>query len=166
MFRTIIWLFILFRDIQGRMLPDISDFNTVTHLNKLVLKPAIHYFDGSEINEITDAYVYKVTLPGHGNNDEELKKANENNYNFMGKSKQKTIDIGPYALIQRLDEMKYMVLWLNLYCGMHPDCDKIKLNEELLKEVSIKNSQVIKVPDLDCPRGQRRDWTGYCRIRF
>nr|CAB3505686.1 unnamed protein product [Spodoptera littoralis] len=24
-----------------------------------------------------------------------------------------------------------MVMWLNLYCDMHPDCDKNKLNEEL-----------------------------------
>lgn len=49
------------------------------------------------------------------------------------KSKKEAIDVVPYGLVQRLDKIKYMILWLNLYCEMHPDCDKSVLDEELRK---------------------------------
>ncbi|XP_028159333.1 uncharacterized protein LOC114352075 isoform X2 [Ostrinia furnacalis] len=140
MLKTTIVLLIICREILGltsKNEDDVSEFGPTKHLNSLLLKPAIRYFDKSEINEISNDYVYKVSSPS------DIDEAENNNENFMIKAKPKPIDIGPYNLIQRLDEMKYMVLWLNLYCGMHPDCDKKKLNEELQRMVSsvgIQNS--------------------------
>lgn len=49
------------------------------------------------------------------------------------KAKRKIFDISPYVMMRQLDDVKYMVLWLNLYCEMHPDCNKKTLNKELQK---------------------------------
>lgn len=49
------------------------------------------------------------------------------------KAKRKVFDMSPYVMMRQLDDIKYMVLWLNLYCEMHPDCNKKTLNEELRK---------------------------------
>lgn len=49
------------------------------------------------------------------------------------KAKRKLFDVSPYVMMRQLDDIKYMVLWLNLYCEMHPDCNKKTLNEELQK---------------------------------
>lgn len=51
----------------------------------------------------------------------------------MIKAKRKLMDMSPYVMMKQLDDVKYMVLWLNLYCEMHPDCNKKTLNEELRK---------------------------------
>lgn len=49
------------------------------------------------------------------------------------KAKTKLFDMSPYVMMRQLDDIKYMILWLNLYCEMHPDCNKKTLNEELYK---------------------------------
>ena len=49
------------------------------------------------------------------------------------KTKPKLLDLDAYSLVPRVDKSKRMVMWLNMYCEMHPDCDKNKLNEELMK---------------------------------
>lgn len=59
------------------------------------------------------------------------------------KSKKEAIDVVPYGLVQRLDKIKYMILWLNLYCEMHPDCDKSVLDEELRK---VSHNYLINIP--------------------
>lgn len=82
-----------------------------------------------EINqEDSTHYNYKIVLPVDNNNDyvDDFK-----DYVII-KSKKRTIDV-PYTLIKRLDKIKYMILWLNLYCNTHPDCDKSALNAELKK---------------------------------
>ncbi|KAL4708785.1 hypothetical protein ACJJTC_011749 [Scirpophaga incertulas] len=53
------------------------------------------------------------------------------------RSKPESFQIVPFALIRKFDEIKYMILWLNLYCSEHPDCDKVKLNEELRKVIVV-----------------------------
>ncbi|KAH9640981.1 hypothetical protein HF086_015077 [Spodoptera exigua] len=51
------------------------------------------------------------------------------------KTKPKLLDLEPYSQhhVDKHKANKQMVMWLNLYCDMHPDCDKNKLNEELRK---------------------------------
>lgn len=51
------------------------------------------------------------------------------------KTKPELLDLEPYTQhhVDKHNANKQMVMWLNLYCDMHPDCDKNKLNEELRK---------------------------------
>ncbi|RVE45720.1 hypothetical protein evm_009628 [Chilo suppressalis] len=96
--------------------------------------PPKRFVNSHEINGFSDRYVYEVVIPKENNYDQE---GDNNVQDFVIiKSKVKTIDLGPYTLIRKLDEIKYMMLWLNAYCDGHPDCNKSKLNEELRKMLS------------------------------
>lgn len=67
---------------------------------------------------------------------------NTKNYVIIKSKKEAIINVVPYGLVQRLDKIKYMILWLNLYCEMHRDCDKSVLDEELRK---VRFSSPLKV---------------------
>lgn len=84
-------------------------------------------------NNNKDKMDYKIILSKDPLDNLDIE-ANEESPNYVViKSKMQAVDVIPYSLIQRLDKIKYMVLWLNLYCEMHPDCDKSVLNAELKK---------------------------------
>lgn len=44
--------------------------------------------------------------------------------------------------------------------------EKLRQATSTTAEDLTKTGQVIRVPDLDCPLGQRRDALGYCRQRL
>lgn len=81
-------------------------------------------------NKNSNVMQYKIVAPNDKFEDYDM--ADGKNYLII-KSKKEAIDVVPYGLVQRLDKIKYMILWLNLYCEMHPDCDKSVLDEELRK---------------------------------
>lgn len=73
---------------------------------------------------------YEIVSPNNNMEDYDVSDGKE--YVII-KSEKEAFDVIPYGLVQHLDKIKYMVLWLNLYCEMHPDCDKSVLDEELRK---------------------------------
>lgn len=81
-------------------------------------------------NKNSNVMQYKIVAPNDKFEDYDM--ADGKNYLII-KSKKEAIDVVPYGLVQRLDKIKYMILWLNLYCEMHTDCDKSVLDEELRK---------------------------------
>ncbi|VVC92068.1 unnamed protein product [Leptidea sinapis] len=44
--------------------------------------------------------------------------------------------------------------------------DKLRMATATTTEDSVKTGQIIRVPDLDCPDGYRRDHLGNCRQRL
>lgn len=136
MFKIVI-LFLAFSVVNNHVLIPKSFNDYYFSLKPLTSKPMFRYVDNSEYNAIPDNYVYKFVTPNKEDYDVIVDKdINIKDY-VVVKSKNQPLDLGPYDLIRRLDEIKYMVLWLNLYCSTHPDCDKMKLNEELKKVSSV-----------------------------
>lgn len=108
-----------------------TNFYEVDTIKESDDRPLLDYFknseDKSELAYIVlmpkDSQEYKVLL----DNSEDYSKY------VIIKTKPKLLDLDPYSLVPRVDKSKQMVMWLNVYCEMHPDCDKNKLNEELMK---------------------------------
>uniref|UniRef100_A0A2A4JTH6 Uncharacterized protein n=1 Tax=Heliothis virescens TaxID=7102 RepID=A0A2A4JTH6_HELVI len=110
---------------------DLTNFYEVDTIKESNEQPIIDYLKNSEgQSELAyivlvpkDSQDYKVLLD---------KSENYNKYVII-KTKPKLLDLDAYSLVQRVDKSKQMVMWLNLYCEMHPDCNKNKLHEELMK---------------------------------
>lgn len=121
---------------QGSVPKTFNDIMNYFSLKQSSSKPAFQFIDNSEYNEISDNYIYAFISSKKDDYRAFIdKNMNLKDYVFI-KAKAQPFELGPYELIQKLDEIKYMILWLNLYCSMHPDCDKKELNKEL-KNVSI-----------------------------
>lgn len=67
-----------------------------------------------------------------------LSKAYVENFNkyVIVKAKKKSLEVEPY-LNHNLELIKtkrnYMMMWLHMYCDLHPDCNKKILNQEMKK---------------------------------
>lgn len=44
--------------------------------------------------------------------------------------------------------------------------DKLRMATSTTTEKDVKTSQVIRIPDLECPDGYRRDQFGTCRLKL
>lgn len=123
----------LFFAVSGGLVLNSNDVNNIfyelNNINTDEEKPEIHYLQKSTDN-LGVKQNYDVM------NFENLKyTVNKNDFNdyVIVKAKRKLIDMSPYMMMRQLDDIKYMVVWLNLYCEIHPDCNKKILNEELHK---------------------------------
>lgn len=110
---------------------DLTNFYEVDTVKEFDERPVTDYLKKNEDNSDLS---YIILVPKNSQDYKILlgKSEADNKYVII-RSKPKLLELGPYSLIQRLDKSKHMVMWLNLYCEMHPDCDINKLKEELMK---------------------------------
>lgn len=110
---------------------DLTNFYEVDTIKDSDERPIIDYLKESEDKS---ELAYIILVPKNSQEYKILRDKSENyNKYVIIKAKPKLLDLEAYSLVDRVDKSKQMVMWLNVYCQMHPDCDKNKLNEELMK---------------------------------
>lgn len=122
----------LFFAISSGLVLNSNDVNNIFYeldnINTNEDKPEINYLQKpGDDHEVKQNYGVM-----NSNNVNPANKDDFKNYVIV-KAKSKLIDMSTYMMMRQLDDIKYMVVWLNLYCEMHPDCNMKILNEELHK---------------------------------